>query len=839
MPDPKPNESRDDFMDRCMGDSKMNDEFGNPKQRAAVCNSYFEKKATAKMEDYLFRTREGAIKKSKEIGFDGEIHESTLADGTKLYSPAKTEKEFIEWYRKNDPDAEQELSALQYGRPGKNDPRKTPAKPSERRKGSKKNKPGSAKKPNKSIKVSKETEARLRKMMTEHNKKVASKGKGSKASMGMLKSVYRRGAGAFSRSHAPNMSRGGWGIARVKAFLYLLRNGRPSNPNYKQDNDLLPKSHPRASFDEDYDEDWDEELIEGAEYQGRKVRLNKPFRTPKGPKKFAVYVENEKGTVVIVRFGDPNMEIKRDDPQRRKNFRSRHNCDNPGPKTKARYWSCKMWERGKSVTEYTSSEFNKTDDVVVESMGCGCGCSDTVEAKMIRKDVFDNPGEAQERAKELGLDGIHSHKEGDITVFMPGKTHEEYEKKTGEKLASYHDDEEEMEAYHHDGDSCKEGYEKRDGMCVKVAFEVDINVNVDEMMIEAETGRQIVRISGIAFHEGMNKNGWQITRAGADLAVPQMIGADLTLNHPPSESGRFKRNMNGGVEDAVVGIVTEASIVDKMGSQWEVRFKADVYRTELFEALESGLWLRQGYGVSIGGTGVPDEIVEAEDGRMIMTFESDFSFDHLAIVHKPAYSRANIETAERITLKVANYEAFNSHTDNGKNNEKVNLMSEEEMTVIEASEETVVETPNYEAEIEALKASLAQREEELNAIKAAEEAKAEEARLALVEKATEMGIAGVTELPAETIESIIASFEAARPEVDMKPVVASESVEVEESVATDGPVVANFLNRRVVETPEAIYEKAYNAWASAFRKSYNGENIDIPLYAEAKEKNLI
>ena len=81
--------------------------------------------------------------------------------------------------------------------------------------------------------------------------------------------------------------------------------------------------------------------------------LNKPFRTSKGPKKFAVYVKNEKGNVVIVRFGDPNMEIKRDDPQRRKNFRSRHNCSDSGPKWKARYWSCKMWEAKKTVTDYT------------------------------------------------------------------------------------------------------------------------------------------------------------------------------------------------------------------------------------------------------------------------------------------------------------------------------------------------------------------------------------------------------------------------------------------------------------------------------------------------------
>jgi hypothetical protein len=80
-----------------------------------------------------------------------------------------------------------------------------------------------------------------------------------------------------------------------------------------------------------------------AEYQGRKVTLNKPFRTSNGPKKFAVYTKNDKGKVVIVRFGDPNMKIKKNIPERRKNFRARHNCDNPGPKWKARYWSCKAW----------------------------------------------------------------------------------------------------------------------------------------------------------------------------------------------------------------------------------------------------------------------------------------------------------------------------------------------------------------------------------------------------------------------------------------------------------------------------------------------------------------
>ena len=94
-----------------------------------------------------------------------------------------------------------------------------------------------------------------------------------------------------------------------------------------------------------------EDLIVEAEYKGKKVKLNDPFRTPDGPKKFAVYVKNEKGNVVKVTFGDPNMEIKRDDPKRRKNFRARHNCDNPGPKTKARYWSCHQWRAGAKVDD--------------------------------------------------------------------------------------------------------------------------------------------------------------------------------------------------------------------------------------------------------------------------------------------------------------------------------------------------------------------------------------------------------------------------------------------------------------------------------------------------------
>lgn len=94
---------------------------------------------------------------------------------------------------------------------------------------------------------------------------------------------------------------------------------------------------------------YDHQLTE-AEYQGKKVTLNDPIRTSENPnKKFKVYVKNEKGKVVVVRFGDPKMGINRDNKERRKSFRARHNCADPGPKWKARYWSCYQWRASAKV----------------------------------------------------------------------------------------------------------------------------------------------------------------------------------------------------------------------------------------------------------------------------------------------------------------------------------------------------------------------------------------------------------------------------------------------------------------------------------------------------------
>ena len=191
--------------------------------------------------------------------------------------------------------------------------------------------------------------------------------------------------------------------------------------------------------------DFTDQIIAGKENK----TLNKPFRTPKGPKKFSVYVKNEKNNVVKVNFGDPNMEIKRDDPARRKSFRARHNCSNPGPKWKARYWSCRQWRAGKKVqgseigyewdgeTLFNHEELlsinpslafvaEDPDEDKEKDCGCGagCGCEKSSAAVTPEEYMFDNPDEATKKAKEMGLDGIHSHKDGDKTIYMPGASHE-------------------------------------------------------------------------------------------------------------------------------------------------------------------------------------------------------------------------------------------------------------------------------------------------------------------------------------------------------------------------------------------------------------------------------
>jgi starvation-inducible DNA-binding protein len=119
-----------------------------------------------------------------------------------------------------------------------------PAPKKDQIKGSDKNKKGSAAGAKK-ITFSKAVETSLRNKVKEHNDSVDSAGK--KVSLSKLKAVYRRGAGAFSTSHRPDQNRASWSMARVNAFLHLVKSGSPKNPKYTTDNDLLPASHPKSS----------------------------------------------------------------------------------------------------------------------------------------------------------------------------------------------------------------------------------------------------------------------------------------------------------------------------------------------------------------------------------------------------------------------------------------------------------------------------------------------------------------------------------------------------------------------------------------------------------------
>jgi hypothetical protein len=150
----------------------------------------------------------------------------------------------------------------------------------------------------------------------------------------ILKKVYDRGMAAWKTGHRPGTTPQQWAMARVNSFVT-----KSSGTWGKADKDLAKQVEQIEEACTELNE-WGE-IEEESEYQGRKVTLNKP--TAGDVKKSKVYVKNEKGNVVKVEFGDPDMKIKVSDPARRKSFRARHNCENPGPKWKARYWSCKAW----------------------------------------------------------------------------------------------------------------------------------------------------------------------------------------------------------------------------------------------------------------------------------------------------------------------------------------------------------------------------------------------------------------------------------------------------------------------------------------------------------------
>ena len=202
--------------------------------------------------------------------------------------------------------------------------------------------------------------------LDEKIKGLSNKSEKSGISYSILKKVYDRGMAAWKTGHRPGTTPQQWAFARVNSFITKGKGtwGKADADLAKQVEQIEEacwdgykqvgmkkkgdKEVPNCVPEENELNEWDE-IEEESEHEGRKVTLNKPM---KGDiKKTKVYVKNDKGNVVKVEFGDPNMEIKRDDPARRKSFRARHNCDNPGPKWKANYWSCKFWEKGKTVTD--------------------------------------------------------------------------------------------------------------------------------------------------------------------------------------------------------------------------------------------------------------------------------------------------------------------------------------------------------------------------------------------------------------------------------------------------------------------------------------------------------
>ena len=98
-----------------------------------------------------------------------------------------------------------------------------------------------------------------------------------------------------------------------------------------------------------YEEEEDEEVLEEAKHRGKNVKLNKPFRTSGGPKKFAVYVKSKSGGIKKVSFGDPNLRVRNKNKGAAKSFRARHKCDQKKDRTTAGYWSCNVGRYAKQL----------------------------------------------------------------------------------------------------------------------------------------------------------------------------------------------------------------------------------------------------------------------------------------------------------------------------------------------------------------------------------------------------------------------------------------------------------------------------------------------------------
>jgi hypothetical protein len=201
----------------------------------------------------------------------------------------------------------------------KDDP-KTPAKPSERRTGSDRNPSGSASGQRGGITLSEANIKTLENKRDEHNEKYKDT-PSKRVTMGQLKAVFRRGAGAFSTSHRPSVtSRDQWAIARVNAFLHLMGTGKPKNSKYVTDNDLLPASHPRSTKKEKAEKAKSLKLkppenYHWMDYQGGPVLMPGEYAPHEGAVEFFEFeIVEEHDESRLKKYGTPDEEFARFDP---------------------------------------------------------------------------------------------------------------------------------------------------------------------------------------------------------------------------------------------------------------------------------------------------------------------------------------------------------------------------------------------------------------------------------------------------------------------------------------------------------------------------------------------
>lgn len=333
IPSRKKDEDRSSFMSRCMGDNKMGEEYPDQSQRVAICMS----KACEGM-DYVqaadFKMYFESYGSEEELTEDN-FHIPSQADYVSSDEVYYEDNEIEEWDVAASKPGLWENIRKKKEREGKN------YKPA---------KPGDPDRPD--PKSWKKAQSILRKAISEYGEGQMQREQLMKMHEQLME-IEEYLEGIVFEEWTKDM------ISKAEIYIQNIYDFIEANKIEVEDEEDDEEDDTEAKFK--YEDPKTGEIynykrqgiykkdgrvlvpVNASEYQGRKVQLGKPFRTPKGPKKFSVYVKNDKGNVVKVNFGDPNMKIKKNIPERRKSFRARHNCDNPGPRWKARYWSCRAW----------------------------------------------------------------------------------------------------------------------------------------------------------------------------------------------------------------------------------------------------------------------------------------------------------------------------------------------------------------------------------------------------------------------------------------------------------------------------------------------------------------